>query len=72
MRSFVIVNSVIMKKIGFLSFGIVLVIAILALQEESMVATAKRIFHQVTHDIENGAIRVYKEIRSFVTVLEGI
>lgn len=55
-----------MKKLGFLSFGIVLVIAILALQKEGMAEQMKRIFHEVTHEIENGAIKVYQEIRSLV------
>ena len=55
-----------MKKLGFLSFGIVLVISILALQKEGMAEQMKRIFHEVTHEIENGAIKVYQEIRSLV------
>jgi hypothetical protein len=55
-----------MKKLGFLSFGVVLVIAILVLQKEGMSEQMKRIFHKVTHEIENGAIKVYQEIRSFV------
>jgi hypothetical protein len=55
-----------MKKLGFLSFGIVLVIAILALQKEGMAEQMKRIFHEVTHEIENSAINVYQKIRSLV------
>ncbi len=61
-----------MKKIGALSAGIVIVIAILALQRESISVNIKRIFHEVTHDIENGIITVYHEIKSFVTAIDGI
>jgi hypothetical protein len=55
-----------MKRLGFLSFGIVLVIAILVLQKEGMSEQMKRIFHEVTHEIENGAIKVYQELKSLV------
>lgn len=55
-----------MKKVAFLSFGIVLVIAILALQKESMSEQMRRIFHEVTHEIENSATKVYQELRSLV------
>ncbi len=55
-----------MKKLGFLSFGIGLVITILALQKDGMSEQLKRIFHEAAHDIENGAIKVYQEIRSLV------
>jgi hypothetical protein len=55
-----------MKKFGFLSFGIVLVVAILSLQKDGMSEQMKRIFHEVAHEIEDGAVKVYQEIRSLV------
>ena len=64
--------SDVMKKIGFLSFGIVLVIVIVALQKESMQAKMKYILHKAAHDIENGVVKSYRHLRSFVTELEAI
>jgi len=61
-----------MKKVGFLFFGIALVIVIVALQKESMQAKMKSILHKAAHEIENGVVKSYRHLRSFVTELEGI
>ena len=61
-----------MKKVGFISFGIVLVIVIMALQQESIFTRMKNILHKAAHDIENGVVKSYRHLRSFVTELEGI
>jgi hypothetical protein len=57
-----------MKKVGFLSAGIAIVVIILAWQRENLPGNVKRIFHEVTHSIENGVIQVYNEIKSIVSV----
>ena len=61
-----------MKKIGFLSFGVMLVITILILQKEGLAADMKRILYKVTHDIESGVIKAYQEIRSFVIQFDAL
>lgn len=59
-----------MKKLGFLSFGIALVITILALQKEGMSEQMKRILHEVANEVENGAVKVYQEISSLIVSQE--
>ena len=60
-----------MKKIGFLSLGIVVVIVILSLQNIGGASSqAKRIIRNVASEIEEVVIEVYQEIRSFSTELE--
>ncbi len=59
-----------MKKIVFLFIGVILVVVILSLQ--SFVGTSgnlKRIFLEVTHDVENSVIEIYLHIKSFVTMV---
>jgi hypothetical protein len=59
-----------MKKVGFLSFGIVLVIVIITLQQESIYAKMKNILHKAAHDIENGVVKSHRHLRSFDTELK--
>ena len=61
-----------MKKIGFLSFGIILVIAILALPKEGLRANMKRIALDATQRIENVLIKVSNELRSFINTIEDV
>lgn len=55
-----------MKRPIFLWTGIAIVAFILAFQNQGLTEAIKRIFHKGKNDIENGAITVYKELKSFV------
>jgi hypothetical protein len=55
-----------MKKIIFVSTGIVLMIFILAYQNEALALAIKRLFCEVRDNVENGVINVYQGIKSFV------
>lgn len=61
-----------MKKIGFLAFGIILVFAILALPKDGAPSEMKRVLCEVSQVIEASIIKVYRDIRSFGTDIEGI
>jgi hypothetical protein len=66
-----VIFSLLMKKIGFLFLGIVVVIVILSLQNMGGASSqAKRIIRKVASEIEEVVIEVYQEIRSFSTELE--
>ena len=65
--------SLLMKKIGFLFLGIVVVIVILSLQNIGGASSqTKRIIRKVASEIEEVFIEVYQEIRSFSTEFEGM
>jgi hypothetical protein len=59
------------KKIIFVSTGIILMVFILGFQNEALAFALKRLFCEVTNTIEKGATTVYQEIKSFVIVLES-
>ena len=60
-----------MKKIIFISTGIILMLFILVFQNEALAFALKRLFCEVTNTFEKGVITVYQEINSFVIVFEG-
>lgn len=61
-----------MKKIGFLSFGVVLVFVILSLKGFTGISlTIKRNVLEVTHAIENVLIKVYQYIKPVFTGFEN-
>ena len=61
-----------MKKIGFLSFGIVVVILILSLQNfEGVSSHVRRIFLEVAHDVREKLVEMYYDLQSLVTI-EGV
>lgn len=55
-----------MKKIIFVSTGIVLMIFILAFQNEVLALAIRRLFCEIRNNVENGIINVYQGIKSFV------
>ena len=61
-----------MKKIVLLAFGIVLVAAIIMLFKNIAPSTMKRVIRDVSHVLEASLIKVYRDIRSFGTDIEGI
>lgn len=61
-----------MKKIGFLAFGVILVIAILMLPKDGAPLGMKRVICEVSHVIEASVMKVYRDIRSFGTDIEEI
>lgn len=59
-----------MKKIVFLSIGVILVVVILSLQSFLGAAgSLKRIFLEITHDVEDSVIEICLCIKSFVTIV---
>ena len=55
-----------MKKIIFVSTGIVLMVFIIAFQNEALALAIRRLFYEVRNNVENRIINVYQEIKSFV------
>ena len=63
-----VIFSRLMKKIGFLFLGIVVVIVILSLQNMGGASTqTKQLIRKVASEIEEAVIEVYQQIRSFST-----
>ena len=57
-----------MKKRGFLVVGILMVVTIVILQRRQMLLQMKKIAWWIADLIENGALTVYNNIKTFVIV----
>ena len=63
-----VIFSRLMKKIGFLFLGIVVVIVILSLQNMGGASSqTKQLIRKVASEIEEAVIEVYQQIQSFST-----
>jgi hypothetical protein len=55
-----------MKRKAFLTFGIVLVFAILALPSEVVYVETRRFFDEATCQIGSSVLKLYNELRSLI------
>jgi hypothetical protein len=62
-----VVIPILMKKIVFLCFGILLVGVILYLQRSGEASMTKQILLEVCHTIKDGAVKLYHHARSVLS-----